>query len=158
MAAARKHQVLLVSPTSRGDTWALMEPAIDNENFERILNAIGERWPISTDRRLLTGMSDGGTFTYLSGLRSNTPFTHLAPISATFHPMLLEMVHPLQISEKQLFVIHGVHDWMFPVDSARTADETLRQMGAHVRYDEVADLAHTYPREKNEDILRWFLS
>ena len=42
-------------------------------------------------RMLLTGMSDGGTFSYVSGLESASPFTHLAPVSATFHPLMAEM-------------------------------------------------------------------
>ena len=40
-------------------------------------------------RMLLTGMSDGGTFTYVSGLEASSPFTHLAPVAAAFHPMLV---------------------------------------------------------------------
>ena len=103
-------------------------------------------------------MSDGGTFTYLAGLKSDSPFTHLAPISATFHPMLIEMVSPLKVQARDLFITHGVHDWMFPVDSARLAKETLAGLGANVRYDEVSDLAHTYPLEKNVEILDWFLA
>ena len=56
-----------------------------------------------------------------------------------------------------IYPLHGVLDWMFPVDSARLAKETLAGLGANVRYDEVSDLAHTYPREKNAEILDWFL-
>ena len=40
---------------------------------------------------LLTGMSDGGTFCYVSGLERASPFTHLAPVAATFHPLMAEM-------------------------------------------------------------------
>ena len=155
---ARSRQIVLVSPTSRGDTWSLMDPMVDIENLDRILETIAQRWPISEDKRLLSGMSDGGTFTYLAGLRADSPFTHLAPISATFHPMLIEMVSPLKAQARDLFITHGVHDWMFPVDSARVAEETLVGLGANVRYDEVSDLAHTYPREKNVEILDWFLA
>ena len=154
---ARARQIVLVTPTSRGDTWSLMNPAVDIENLDRILHDVAQRWPISAHKRLLTGMSDGGTFTYLAGLKSDSPFTHLAPISATFHPMLIEMVSPLKVQARDLFITHGVHDWMFPVDSARLAKETLAGLGANVRYDEVSDLAHTYPREKNVEILDWFL-
>ena len=39
-------------------------------------------------------MSDGGTFTLLSGLDEASPFTHLAPVAASFHPLLLTMADP----------------------------------------------------------------
>ena len=42
-------------------------------------------------RTLLTGMSDGGTFTYVSGLEAGSPFMYLASVSAAFHPMLGQM-------------------------------------------------------------------
>ena len=43
---------------------------------------------------LLIGMSDGGTFTLLSGIAEDSPFTHLAPTAASFHPFLLAMTSP----------------------------------------------------------------
>ena len=70
-------------------------------------------------RMLLTGMSDGGTFSYVSGLQSDSPFTHLAPCSASFHPMLLEVVDPARLQGLPIYLMHGVLDWMFPVSVAR---------------------------------------
>jgi phospholipase/carboxylesterase len=54
-------------------------------------------------------------------------------------------------------IIHGVQDWMFPFEMARTAQQTLEQAGAAVVYREIADLSHTYPRDENGPILDWFL-
>jgi phospholipase/carboxylesterase len=44
---------------------------------------------------------------------------------------------------------------MFPVSMAREAAAALEAAGAAVRYREIADLAHTYPREANAGILQW---
>jgi phospholipase/carboxylesterase len=44
---------------------------------------------------------------------------------------------------------------MFPVDTARAANERLQGVGAEVVYREIADLSHTYPREENARILEW---
>ena len=63
----------------------------DTPNLNRLLDAVTSRWNIDPARVLLTGMSDGGTFCYVTGLESASPFTHLAPVAATFHPLMAEM-------------------------------------------------------------------
>ena len=52
----------------------------DTPNLLRILDLVRSRWNIDATRMLLTGMSDGGTFCYVTGLESASPFTHLAPV------------------------------------------------------------------------------
>ena len=70
-----------------------MEPEQDRASLARMMAHASERWHIDSGRILLTGMSDGGTFTYLAGLAGG-PFTHLAPVSSAWHPMLLGMADP----------------------------------------------------------------
>ena len=53
--------------------------------------SVRARWNVDPGRLLLTGMSDGGTFCYVTGLERASPFTHLAPVAATFHPLMAEM-------------------------------------------------------------------
>jgi len=154
---ARSRGAIVISPTSRGDTWALMGPDIDSENIEAMLERVAERWNVDRSRLLLTGMSDGGTFSYVSGLRASSPFTHLAPLSAAFHPMILQAAEDERIKGLPVYLTHGALDWMFPVDIAQTADKALREAGAEVVYREIADLSHTYPREENAPIMDWFL-
>ena len=79
---ARSRGAILIAPTAVGETWAISGPDRDTPNLSRILEFVMGRWNIDPSRRLLTGMSDGGTFTYVSGLESGSPFTHLAPVSA----------------------------------------------------------------------------
>ena len=153
---ARSRELILISPTARGDTWALMDPTIDSDNLCTILETVRARWSIDENRLLMTGMSDGGTFTYVSGLQSSSPFTHLAPISASFHPMMLELIDAPNIVGRPIYVTHGTNDWMFDIEVARMARETLGGRGADVVFREIADLAHTYPREENPRILDWF--
>ncbi|MFV2089453.1 MAG: hypothetical protein ACC642_02245, partial [Pseudomonadales bacterium] len=87
---ARSRGVIVASVSSRDSTWSLMGPDVDSANLDAIVDHIRSQWCVDESRVLLTGMSDGGTFSYVSGLRSGTAFTHLAPISASFHPLLLE--------------------------------------------------------------------
>jgi phospholipase/carboxylesterase len=152
---ARTRGAILISPTAIGDTWALSGPDIDTPNLEGILDEVRERWRIDETRLLLTGMSDGGTFTYVSGLEPASPFTHLAPVSAAFHPFLAEMADPERLGGLPIFLTHGARDWMFPIAMAREAHAALEAAGAAVQYREIADLSHTYPREINTEILDW---
>ena len=92
---------------------------------------------------LLTGMSDGGTFCYVSGLESASPFTHLAPVSATFHPLMAEMADAERLRGLPIYLVHGRLDWMFPVQVARQTLRLLSAAGADVTYREIDDLSHT---------------
>jgi phospholipase/carboxylesterase len=152
---ARSHGAILVSPTAVGQTWAITGSDSDTPNLALILDAVRERWNIDASRILLTGLSDGGTFAYVSGLEPGSPFTHLAPVAAAFHPMLAQMADRDRIRGLPIHVAHGALDWMFPVEMARGASEALSAAGAAVTYAELPDLSHTYPRELNPQILAW---
>ena len=158
---ARSHGAILVAPTATADasnsktTWALMGDDTDTPNLLRILDSVRARWNIDAQKMLLTGMSDGGTFCYVSGLESASPFTHLAPVSATFHPLMAEMADADRLRGLPIHLVHGRLDWMFPVQVARQTKQLLSAAGAKVTYREIDDLSHTYPREINAPILAW---
>jgi phospholipase/carboxylesterase len=152
---ARSLGAILVAPTATGQTWALMGGDADTPNLLRILDQVRGRWNIDSRRLLLTGMSDGGTFCYVTGLDGASPFTHLAPVSATFHPLMAEMADAERLRGLPIFLVHGRLDWMFPVQVARHTREALSAAGANVAYHEIDDLSHCYPREINARMLRW---
>ena len=154
---ARSRGFILVSPTARVDTWSIMEPKVDTENIESILGILCERWNVNSSRLLMTGMSDGGTFTYMSGLAKASPFTHLAPIAASFHLMMMQVIGPTNIRNRPIYLTHGEQDWMFDVEVARVAKHFLEEQGANLVYREISDLSHTYPHDENARILDWFL-
>ncbi|MBR0702564.1 dienelactone hydrolase family protein [Bradyrhizobium diazoefficiens] len=152
---ARSLGAILVAPTAIGPTWALMGDDADTPNLMRILEAVRSRWTVDASRMLLTGMSDGGTFCYVSGLEAASPFTHLAPVSATFHPLMAEMADATRLQRLPIFITHGRLDWMFPVQTARQTQAALAAAGADVTYREIDDLSHTYPREINAALMQW---
>ena len=154
---ARSRGVIVVAPTATGDTWSLMQPEVDGAHLLRVLEHVARAWRVDRSRLLLTGMSDGGTFTLLSGIDEDSPFTHLAPVAASFHPMLMTMAQPRRMLNLPVYLVHGALDWMFPVSVARTAYGALDAAGAKVVYREIADLSHAYPREENAAMLAWFL-
>jgi phospholipase/carboxylesterase len=152
---ARGRGLIVVAPTSTGSTWSLADPDADIKHLDRVLELIRSQRSIDHERMLLTGISDGGTFTLLSGLTETSPFTHLAPIAASFHPILMDISDPTRSAGLPIYLIHGAQDWMFPVQVARTASNVLSSAGARVRYREIRDLSHTYPTEENELIVDW---
>jgi phospholipase/carboxylesterase len=152
---ARSFGAILVTPTATGATWALMGEDSDTPNIVRILDLIRTRYSIDPKRMLLTGLSDGGTFCYVSGLERSSPFTHLAPIAATFHPLMAELADAERLRGLPIHIVHGARDWMFPVEVARHTGALLGKGGADVTYREIDDLSHTYPREINPELLRW---
>jgi phospholipase/carboxylesterase len=152
---ARSFGAILVAPTATGRTWALMGDDSDTPNLSRILQTVQSRWNIDPTRLLLTGMSDGGTFCYVTGLERASPFTHLAPVSATFHPLMAATADAERMRGLPIHIAHGKLDWMFPVEVAHHTRDALTAAGANVAYREIEDLSHCYPREINAEILRW---
>lgn len=152
---ARSFGALLLAPTATGSTWALMGEDNDTPNIMRCLEIVRGQWNVDPRRLLLTGMSDGGTFCYVSGLTRGSPFTHLAPIAATFHPVLVAIADAGRLRGLPLYLVHGSLDWMFPAQQALLARDALSLAGANVTYREIEDLSHCYPREANAQILRW---
>ena len=152
---ARGRGAILLAPTAIGATWSLLGEDVDTPNILQMVAQVRSLWTIDAGRILLTGMSDGGTFTYVCGLQAGSPFTHLAPVAATFHPFLVQSADRARVKGLPIFITHGVLDWMFPVESARMARMTFDAFGAQVVYREIEDLSHCYPSEINDEILSW---
>lgn len=153
---ARGRRFLLMAPTARGPTWSLMGPDFDGATLRAMTAWVCENWRVKRSSILLTGLSDGATYTMLAGVDADSPFTALAPVSGVLHPNSLAPENIERVAGKRIYLVHGARDWMFPVETARWASEQLLAAGASVVYREIADLSHTYPREENGRILEWF--
>lgn len=158
LADARTSGLILAAPTSRDRTWSLHSPAVDAGELNRMLAQISTDYLVDTQRILLTGISDGGTYAMLLSTAAQAPFTHYAPVAAAVHALVARdgKVHA-PVQGVRVYQVHGARDWMFPVDHARAAAEALRAAGADVVYREIADLSHNYPRDANAEIVDWFL-
>jgi phospholipase/carboxylesterase len=153
---ARSRGALVLAPTSRDRTWSIMGGEdVDAEPLRGMVDAVAARYPVDRARVLLTGMSDGGTYAFLCGLRDDMPFTHLAPACGVLHPFLVASGGLKRARGRPIYLVHGALDWMFPVETARMAREALGAAGARLVYREIEDLSHTYPRDENARILDW---
>jgi len=152
---ARGRGCLLLAPTSRASTWALDAPAAEIAALAAMVGFVCERWSVDPGRILLTGLSDGATFTLLAGLAEGAPYAALAPVSGVLHPLAHREGHLSRARGRRIYLVHGAVDWLFPVALARLARDALAEAGADLTYREIADLSHAYPREENAAILRW---
>ena len=153
---ARGRGLLLLSPTSLGSTWSLDAPALDAARLASMVEFVAQRWPVDRARILLTGLSDGATFTLLAGLLEGAPYSALAPVSGVLHPANIGNGNLGRARGRRIHLSHGALDWLFPIALARLARDELAGAGADLVYHEIEDLSHTYPREENDRILTWF--
>lgn len=149
---ARSRGYLLVAPTAIGTTWS----EIDEPGLVAIVAWIRERYHVASDRVLMTGLSDGGTFTLVYGLTHPDVFRALAPCCGVFHPINLANGNLERARGVPIYLVHGALDFLFPVDYARMTRTVLSEAGADLTYRELPELSHTYPRSENPAILRWF--
>jgi phospholipase/carboxylesterase len=159
LADARSRGVLLMAPTSRDRTWSIMGlDDVDAEGLREMVESVAARYPVDGARVLLTGMSDGATYSLLCGLRDGaTPFTHLAPACGVLHPFLFTASGLERAAGRPIYMVHGALDWMFPVSVAHLGRDALQAAGARLVYREIEDLSHTYPRDENPKILDWLI-
>lgn len=153
---ARTRGFMLVTPTSKQGTWSLMGEELDLQNLLSMLSYIQETWNIDTNHILLTGMSDGATYSLLAGLRKDSPFTHLAAFSGVLHPQISMTGNINYARDKPIYLVHGKLDWMFPIETAYMAQEELLKAGAQLTFRDMDNLSHNYARSENPDLLAWF--
>lgn len=153
---ARTRGFILVAPTSMQDTWSLMGQDHDLPRLRAILDYLRERWRIDAQHILLTGMSDGATYSLMAASQPDSPFTHLAPFSGVLHPDLVLQERLQHLKNKPIYLVHGTEDWMFPVEAAHMAQAELTQVGAHLTYREINGLSHHFARDECPAVLAWF--
>ena len=154
LRAAKSKGYFVLSPKSLGPTWAVDNPDPDVLSITSMLSTVGSRYAIDPGRILVSGLSDGGTFSYTLAASRPDLFGAVAPVAAVLPPWL-----DMQKAKALPFlIIHGGQDFIFPVMTARKANTALVENGfAAVTYEELPDWGHAYTYSINEEmILPWF--
>ena len=149
---AKRTGHVLVAPTAVDSTWG----EVDELGVLEILTWMRGRYHLAADRVLLTGLSDGGTFTLVYGLAHPETFRALAPACGVFHPINFANGNLERARAVPIYLVHGAQDFLFPVSLAQMTRDTLAAAGADLVYRELPELSHTYPRSENPAILDWF--
>jgi phospholipase/carboxylesterase len=152
MREAKSRGYVLVAPSSVDSTWG----EVDDLGLREILAWLANRYRLARDRILLTGLSDGGTFSLVYGLAHPDLYRALAPCCGVFHPISFGNGNLERARNVPIYLVHGARDFLFPVQYAHMTRDILTQAGADLTYREIEDLSHTYPRSENGPILDWF--
>lgn len=156
---AKSRGYLVLSPKSRGPTWSVPQPRIDIASVRAMFDAVCARYAVDRTRVYVSGLSDGGTFTYLLGLDQADLFAGIAPIAGELSPAADGMLRQKQGLQLPIHVIHGAHDFIFPVASVRSSNELLTHIGYRLTYTELPDWSHSLTHAVNETlVLPWFES
>ena len=154
---AKSKGYLLLSPKSAGPTWSILNPPLDIRSIQAMLEEICTTYAIDRKRVYLTGLSDGGTFTYLLGLNCVDLFAGIAPVAGELHPMVDPLLRRGQGKAVPLLIVHGVQDFIFDVEFTRQTHALLQKLGYNVTYQELPDWGHAYTYTINEQrVLPWF--
>ena len=156
---AKSKGYLLLSPKSLGLTWSVLQPPVDSGSIRAMFDEVCETYSVDRSRVYLSGLSDGGTYTYLLGLDQAELFAGMAPIAGELSPATDMMLRQKLGLDVPIHVIHGVHDFIFPVEAVRSSNELLEHIGYQVKYTELPDWSHALTYSINEThVLPWFES
>ena len=154
---ARAKGYILLSPKSIGNTWSMTMGSPDTRSIMRMLDEVREAYSIDPSRIYLTGLSDGGIMTYILGLERHEIFAGMAPVAGALHMAADPMLRSGTGRELPIFVVHGVHDFIFPVQFTRQTNDLLKQLGYNLKYEELPEWGHAFPYSINERlVMPWF--
>ena len=159
LRSARTKGFILLSPKSLVETWTMTMGSPDTRSVMQMLDRVQETYAIDRSRIYLTGLSDGGIFTYIMGLERHELFAGIAPVAGALHMAADPMLRTGTGKELPIFVIHGVHDFIFPVTFTRQTNGLLTQLGYNLKYEELPEWGHAFPYSINERlVMPWFES
>ena len=122
--------------------------------LETFFDEVIERYNVPPGRALLMGFSQGGGMTYRCGLVKPDVFAGLGALSA-FLPDPEELKDRLPAQRSQpIFIAHGIHDSLAPVERARQARDFLEAEGYQPRYREYS-MPHEITQEVLGDLVPW---
>ncbi len=156
---AKSKGYMLLSPKSVDVTWSVLRPPIDVGSIATMFEEVCQTYAVDRSRVYLTGLSDGGTYTYLFGLYRSEMFAGIAPIAGDFHYMIDDLLHQKKGIELPIYIVHGAHDHIFPVETIRDGHNQLTRIGYNSTYEELPDWGHAHTSSINERlVVPWFES
>ena len=141
VAAADDAGLALLVPESRGETWDVILGGFGPD--VTFIDAALERAQAATgahgDHLSIGGVSDGASYALSLGIANGDRFGRVVAFSPGF------AAPPDQVGKPRLFISHGVHDRVLPIDRcSRPLVASLRDGGYDVEYREF-DGGHEMP-------------
>ena len=126
-----------------------------------ILDSLEEEFSIDVSREYITGLSMGGTCTWMSLIERPDRFAAAAPICASNRLVDME---PSEIGRKfarfPLWMFHGDKDDVVSVDVSRELVKALRDAGGNPNYTEYAGVGHDSwePAYRDSEFIDWLFA
>lgn len=150
-----KDDYLLACPTIEGGAWWTREA---EALVLAVIADVRRAYAVDERRIMLTGMSNGGTGTFLIGLNHADRFAALAPMASA----LPRGLYPLLENARSVpfYVIHGSKDQIMPVQYSRDLVAHLQANGYSVVYrehDREHPMAggHFFPKDELPALVGW---
>src|SRR5262249_50049456 len=154
---AKSKGYLLLSPKSAGPTWSVLNPPLDIRSIQAMLEEVCTTYAVDRKGVYLTGLSDGGTFTYLLGLSCTELFAGIAVIAGEVHPMVGPLLRRGRGEGGPMLIVRGAEAFISDAASPRQSITLLQKVGYNVTYQELPDWGHAYTYSINEQrVLPWF--
>lgn len=139
-------------PDSRDRTWDLVMGGFgpDLAFIDAALRHVFSVYSIDPARIAIAGFSDGASCALSLGIANGNLFTHILAFSPGF------MAPPRQEGNPRIFISHGVHDRILPIDNAsRSIAGRLKKARYRLTYREF-DGPHAVPRSIAREAVEWF--
>ena len=151
VAAADDFGLALLVPESRGDTWDVILGGYgpDVRFIDTALEHALEVTGAAAEHLSIGGISDGASYALSLGLANGDRFGRVVAFSPGF------AAPPEYVGRPRLFVSHGIHDRVLPIDRcSRPLVASLREGGYDVDYREF-DGGHEMPEPIVHAAFRW---
>ncbi|MCE7032082.1 alpha/beta hydrolase [Lysobacter sp. GX 14042] len=126
---------------------------------EALIAREGERG-VPAERVILAGFSQGGAVTLAAGLRRREPLAGLVALS-TYLPLAPDVLQALgsttgaEARRQPVFMAHGSHDPVVPLQAGRMSAKILRDLGVELEWHEYP-MAHQVCAEQIGHLAEWF--
>ena len=145
--------LILLAPESRRQTWDVLfgRYGPDIQFIDAALAQTFARYAVDPAHLAVEGFSDGASYALSVGLTNGDLFTHVLAFSPGF------AAPAGQVGEPRIYVSHGIHDDVLPIDRcSRRLVPLLQRSGYDVRYHEF-DGPHAVPPDIVEEAVAWFI-
>lgn len=152
-ALADERGLILVSPASRGQTWDMLRGGYgpDVAVIDRALALVFQEYAVDPRHLAIGGFSDGASYALSLGITNGDLFSHVIAFSPGF------MAPATQQGTPRLFISHGIHDSVLPIDRcSRRIVPQMQRAGYDVRYREF-DGPHTIPPAIAREAADWYV-
>ena len=117
---------------------------------------------VPADHVVLAGFSQGGAIALATGLRRRAPLAGVVALS-TYLPLAPDALQALEstfdaaAARQPVFMAHGSHDPVVPLQAGRMGSRKLQDLGFDVEWHEYP-MAHQVCAEQIGDLAGWFSS